>query len=326
MVCRYTWDECGAKEIATIGKEAKDGFTVMVGHNAAGDMLPFQLIAKGTTHACLDKFVKLQPGFKVRGGGAKKPDTSAAAKSRYTKIDGKLVDTPPFYLDEATGHILCAGDKSHWTNASTLRLWIRQVVWPAHVKDCQARGLDPLKAKCILHFDAYPVHISAEFRAWLKAEFPQILLVYVPANCTSKVQIADLVLNRPLKCEYTRRHMLFLMKECRLQMSKGLSASEVKFDVVVSKCAAAAMSWLLPSYAALSKVDMRRGLANVGYDKCWDDAEFRLGAMLAMDELFSNEVFVADEELPLDVEDTDLMAEEAATDAAFLEDVVSEDE
>lgn len=323
VVCRYTWDECGSKEVPTIGKEAKDGFTVMVGHTAAGEMLPFQLIAKGTTHACLNKFIEHQPGFKVRAGGARKPNAGPAAKARYTKIDGQLADNPPFFYDQETGHILCAGDKSHWTNASTLRLWIEQIVWPKHVADCEARGLDPLKAKSIVHIDAYPVHLSAEFREWIKRKYPQLLLVYVPANCTSKVQIADLVLNRPLKSDYTRRHMLFCMKECRLQMAKGLTASQVKFDVVVSKCAGAAMSWLLAAYQSLSNVNMQKGLASVGYNRCWDDADFRMEALMRMDELFDHEE-VPDDEWLLDAEDDDPLAEEGEGDAPCLADDVSD--
>jgi DDE superfamily endonuclease len=205
----------------------------VVGSTAADTLLPFLLIAKGTTHGALDKFVKQQPGFKVRAGGAAKADASATAKVRYTHEGGDkkqpLAATPPFYYDEQSGHIVCAGDSSHWINASTQRLWVSSVVWPAHVRACKAVGLDPKQAKSILHFDAYPVHIAKEFIEWMKAEYPQLILVYVPANCTSKMQIADVVLNRPLKSDYTNQQVQFLVLQCREQMANGRSAAQVKW-------------------------------------------------------------------------------------------------
>ncbi len=43
------------------------------------------------------------------------------------------------------------------------------------------------------------VHISAEFRGFMKENFPHILLLFVPANCTSKLQVMDVVFQRPFK-------------------------------------------------------------------------------------------------------------------------------
>jgi hypothetical protein len=115
-----------------VGKEAKHGFTCMVASTAAGTLMTFLLIAKGTTHAALDKFVKPQAGFNVRGGGAQWAGESKNATTRHTrdKKVGYLAVTPPHYYDADTGHIVCAGDSSHWVNASTQRLWVSSIVWP----------------------------------------------------------------------------------------------------------------------------------------------------------------------------------------------------
>lgn len=55
-----------------------------------------------------------------------------------------------------------------------------------------------------MHIDAYPVHTAQLFRTWLHAEFKgMLMLVYVPANCTSALQVADVAVNRPFKAKYT---------------------------------------------------------------------------------------------------------------------------
>ena len=79
----------------------------------------------------------------------------------------------------------------HWTAQQTLCVWIVVIVWSNHVAECNALGIDPLKCKSII--DAYPVHICKEFREWMAKEYPQLILVYVPASCTSAMQIADCV-------------------------------------------------------------------------------------------------------------------------------------
>jgi len=37
--------------------------------------------------------------------------------------------------------------------------------------------------RVILFINCYPVHIGAEFRAYVAQEFPNVFLLFVPANC-----------------------------------------------------------------------------------------------------------------------------------------------
>jgi hypothetical protein len=125
------------------------------------------------------------------------------------------------------------------------------------------------------------VHIAEEFRLWLKEAYPRFLLAYAPANCTSKMQIADLTLNRPLKACFTGLHQNFMIMECRRHIAGGGLAKDVKFSEAVSKCAGIALSWLLQAYANLSSVDLHSHLVRIGYMRCWEDSEFRLKAINA---------------------------------------------
>ena len=265
----------------------------MVANDAVGNMLPAMIIAKGRTHTTLDKFlIHMTGSFTTRSGGALKDPNNPHAKTRYTNIDGdlkkKLAPFPPYYRDEKSGHVLCSGGHSHWMNASTLRLWIQAVVWSSHVRACKADNLDPNDAYCILHFDAYPVHISAEFLGWLEANYKQIKLAYVPANCTSVLQFADVVLNRPLKAAFTKQHMGFLIADYRRQIARGTNPSDVAFSDVVSKAAGRSLKWLLSAYSGLQSLDMKGGLDKLRYPRCFVDNKYRFEAVSAWDRLFES--------------------------------------
>lgn len=60
-------------------------------------------------------------------------------------------------------------------------------------------------ANIILVLDVWAVHKSEEFRRFLRTKHPRIHLVFVPANCTSKLQVADVALQRPFKHGITER-------------------------------------------------------------------------------------------------------------------------
>jgi hypothetical protein len=175
--------------------------------------------------------------------------------------------------------LLLAGNKTHWTNESTLRLWVDEIVWPAHKKDCKKRGADPAVAKSIINIDCYPVHISKSFRTWLKNRYIQFCLVYVPPNCTSKVQFADVVLNKPFKNYYARAHTMFLMHQVKEHLESNEGLSGFNFSLLATAVAAPALKWLVQGYDKLGKLDHTARLRKIGYTKCWDDEAFVQRAM-----------------------------------------------
>ena len=138
----------------------------------------------------------------------------------------------------------------------------------------QGPGEDPSATKGIIHFDAYPVHTADNFRQWQKECYPMLLLVYVPAKCTSKMQIADVAYNRTLKAVFTAQHQQFMMQEYRRQMAEGRTAAQVKFSDAVSKCARRALVWLMKAYQKLEEVHVQSHLEQIGYMCCWEDADF----------------------------------------------------
>ena len=87
---------------------------------------------------------------------------------------------------------------NHWSTQETMQRWITKVLLPHSERMIELYELDA-DAHVLLLLDCWAVHKSAEFRSWLQREHPRIHLVYVPANCTSKLQLADVALQRPFK-------------------------------------------------------------------------------------------------------------------------------
>lgn len=87
---------------------------------------------------------------------------------------------------------------NHWSTQETMQRWVTDVLLPHSERMISNYQLDS-NAHILLLLDSWAVHKSAEFRGWIQREHPRIHLVYVPANCTSKLQLADVALQRPFK-------------------------------------------------------------------------------------------------------------------------------
>jgi hypothetical protein len=80
--------------------------------------------------------------------------------------------------------------------------------------------------------DCWSVHTSVEFRAWMKEEHPRILLLYVPTNCIAKFQLANVVLQRPLKCAFTNLFKHWSTKHIQQIMATSVPTSTMKLTTL----------------------------------------------------------------------------------------------
>ena len=92
---------------------------------------------------------------------------------------------------------------NHWSTQETMKRWVTNVLLPHSERMISLHQLDS-DAHILLQLDCWSVHKSVTFRGWLEREHPRIHLVYVPANCTSKLQLADVALQRPFKSYITQ--------------------------------------------------------------------------------------------------------------------------
>ena len=114
--------------------------------------------------------------------------------------------------------ITCSNN--HWSTQETMQRWVTKVLLPHTERMIELHGLDA-NAHILLLLDCWAVHKSAEFRGWLQKEHPRIHLVFVPANCTSKLQLADVALQRPFKSCITQSFNQWAAESIAEQIRSG---------------------------------------------------------------------------------------------------------
>jgi hypothetical protein len=111
----------------------------------------------------------------------------------------------------------------------------------------------------------WSVHKSEEFRLWLGNEQPRVKLVFVPANCTSKLQVADVALQRPFKYGLTSRFNDWAAQEVRDQVAADQVVPRLKSSMSMKILKPLALQWCVESWSELRD---RKQLILDGWKKC----------------------------------------------------------
>ena len=111
---------------------------------------------------------------------------------------------PPVTVEAKASQVHLTFSDNHWSNQETMQQYIEEIILP-YVDRCIHRHRLSSNANILLVLDVWAVHKSEEFRRFLRTKHPRIHLVFVPPNCTSKLQVADVALQRPFKHGITKR-------------------------------------------------------------------------------------------------------------------------
>ena len=127
---------------------------------------------------------------------------------------------------------------------------------------------------CILLFDAYSVHISREFAAFLAAKHPYIRIVMVPAGCTGIAQVPDLILNRTFKAAIKAAYDRWATGELRRQLQAGTPKERLKLDLSLSNIKPLTVRLLVDAYDQLVALQpsIVKAFEHVGVLQAWDPA------------------------------------------------------
>ena len=126
--------------------------------------------------------------------------------------------------------------------------------------------------------DCWSVHISKEFREWMKNHHPKIHILYILANCTSIYQPADVIIQRPFKHAFRQAFNKYTMEAITKQLKAG---DDVHMDFKISKLKSHICEWL---YVAWTNVSSRIAMVLKGWEQTGllraFDKEFQKQAML----------------------------------------------
>ncbi len=213
----------------------------MVSSVASGDLLPLQLIFQGKTTVVVLK----DPGA-----------VAARAKGWHLTMSS-----------------------NHWSNQQTMREFVDQVIMPWHAKQCEELGRASSSQHYIWNIDCWKVHISEEFRGWLKENHSLLHLVFVPANCISKLQVTDVVLERPFKHRFHTQFNLWQSQQVACQVFNGVQPDNIQLQLGIKELRCHLVGWLMGSWEELTglKQMIRKGWTKEGVDEVRDGEDSRSG-------------------------------------------------
>ncbi|THU87638.1 hypothetical protein K435DRAFT_821867 [Dendrothele bispora CBS 962.96] len=163
---KTTWNEKGVKQVDISGKDDKRAFTLVPSISASGEVLPMQAIYKGyTTQSC--------------------PSPHTPAYIEAQKLG--------FSLEPS-------GTETYWSTLETMKNLVNKIIAPYFEASKAKLGMSEEEKKhqhSIWKIDCWSVHRSDEFLTWMKRHHPNIIILFVPGNCTSVFQPLDHQAVRP---------------------------------------------------------------------------------------------------------------------------------
>ena len=247
-----TWAHKGSKHVLVHGVEDKRQITVSVSSSAAGNLLPFQLVFTGLTQ-----------------------------RSLPPRNTGRIA------CEEGGWHLTCTNN--HWSNLTTCQEFVEKILQPYRLQQVEVLKMNK-ESKLVWLIDCWSVHKSKEFILWVKENHPQILLIFVPANCTSIFQPADVILQRPFKHAFRQEFDSYTSDDIDKQL-EDKAAKDVKIDTKMSTLKPLLCGWLFKAWAHVNKPQMIK----IGWSQCGllqaFDTSFQVQAM---DENMKTPLFEAD--------------------------------
>jgi hypothetical protein len=120
-----------------------------------------------------------------------------------------------------------AHSASHWSTPATMELLV-DGLWKNHVKPLMEQlGLNPAKQAWLILWDVYSSHRDATLLANLKRKYPALIILFVPASCTPKLQPLDVGFNSSWKSLITREACMWLAALVAVQIAGGIEAAKV---------------------------------------------------------------------------------------------------
>ena len=204
---------------------------------------------------------------------------------------------PPASADAKAAGVHLTFSSNHWSNQETMQQYIEEVIMTYADRCIKRHHLSSL-ANVILVLDVWAVHKSEEFRRFLRTKHPRIHLVFVPPNCTSKLQVADVVLQRPFKHGITTRFNEWACAQVIEQIADNKIVG-IAESLKMATIKPLALQWCIDSWKDLKE---QPALIVAGWHECClslfdvTDPQKRAKALVAVVEKKLEIVYLPDEQ------------------------------
>jgi len=233
---KYTYHSKKDKHVSVTGQDDKRQITTVVGGTLEGELLPLQMIFAGQ-----EKNRKQHKAVPVMDD-----DTALRVKA----AGWHLTQTP-----------------NHWSSQLSMVDYVDRIITPWVTAKRQQHKCPG--SHVLLLFDCWSVHKSEEFLGWMKEHHPDFHIVFIPACCTGKAQPADVVMQRPLKCEITNQFLQWTTEIMTAQLRPDSSdVPDFEINTAMGTLKPRLVTWTFEAWSRLRerKAMILKGWSNIGLD------------------------------------------------------------
>lgn len=216
-----TWTEKGSKQVEVVGNDEKRAFTLLVGVSVSGELLPFQAVYQG----------------KDRKRSLPKMDSPGYARAIELGFRFEV-----------------SGNGTYWSTHQTMQDYVTFILAPYFEKHRKRLSLPD--QRCVWQIDCWSVHRSAEFRDWMRSNYPWILLQYVPGGCTGLFQACDVGMQRILKLGIKRACHADIVNETLGHLANGSTGEGIVLDKTIGTLRDRSVRWILAGFDAVNNPDL----------------------------------------------------------------------
>ena len=220
-----TYSDKGSKQVEIAKLDDKRQITAVVASAMDGSVLPVQLVFAG-------KEFSSKTGNPLRSSCPNDADTL------------QLLEQHKWSVTQTD---------SHWSNVNTMKDYVKTIIDPYVQSKIKELDLPENKNHALLIFDVFWAHRDTKFTEWLKENYPNYHYVFIPANCTSVLQPADVLLNRPFKCELTNQYTNWSTQNLMSQFSATDDISNIRLPNDLTTLKPLIVKWSIESWLKLKQ-------------------------------------------------------------------------
>ncbi len=221
----YTFHKKGSWQVDCVAKDEKHAFTALIASSTSENFLPIQQVWGGKTSSSLPKCTA--PGI---GDALEHGFHFTAAAS----------ETSP-----------C----SHFSTLKMMKEWIAEVMQLYIVSIIEANPDLPRDQKSILFINIYPVHKSEAFTTHIYLEYPHIIIIFVPGNCTCIFQPANVGLQHVIKHHLKQSLFHWMVVQQQSQVLQSIDAAKVRIMTSYPKLCDASVKGLVDVYDFMNNLN-----------------------------------------------------------------------
>jgi hypothetical protein len=167
--------------------------------------------------------------------------------------------------------------ETHWSTPTTMELLVDNL-WNTYVKPKMlSMFLDITTTRWVITWDVYTSHRDSKLLAALQLKYPMLIILFVPASCTSHLQPLDVGFNFDFKAIITMMACAWLSQQVTKQLNDGVKADEITVPYKKTELVAQFCSWVATACHKMNTPEKKQGTIRAwekaGIAIAWEHAD-----------------------------------------------------